>query len=149
LTLEVKQLLGEDQEYLRPMVRGLMQEILEAEMDECLQAGKHERTSERLGYRSGYYERSLTTPVGKVELRVPQDREGRFNTAVFESYQRSAKALVASMVEMYVRGVSTQKVAAITEQLCGHGFSASNVSRVVKRLDKELEQFAQRPLEEA
>ena len=137
LALGVKQLLGQDQDLLRPLVQGLVQglvqEVLEAEMDECLQAGKHERTARRLGYRSGYYERCLITRVGKLELRVPQDRESRFSTEVFESYQRRGKALVA----------------AITEQLCGHGFSASSVSRVVKKLDAQLEQFAQRPLEEA
>lgn len=149
LALEVKELLGADRDFLVPLVQAVVQEILEAEMDECLQAGKHERTAERLGYRSGYYERSLVTRVGRVELRVPQDRDGRFSTAVFERYQRSEKALVSAMVEMYVQGVSTRKVAAITEELCGHGFSASSVSRVVKKLDAELEQFAQRPLEEA
>jgi putative transposase len=130
-------------------VQGLLQEVLEAEMTECLQAGKGERTAQRLGYRSGYYERSLVTRVGKLELRVPQDREGRFSSEVFERYQRSEKALVAALAEMYVQGVSTRKVKAITEELCGHGFSASSVSRVTKKLDEELAQFARRPLEEA
>jgi putative transposase len=149
LALEVKELLGSDRDFLVPLVQGVVQEVLEAEMDECLQAGKHERTSGRLGYRSGYYDRGLITRVGRIELRGPQERAGRFSTEVVERYQRSEKALVAAMVEMYVQGVSTRKVAAITEELCGHGFSASSVSRVTKKLDAELEEFAQRPLEEA
>jgi putative transposase len=149
LALEVKELLGSDRAFLVPLVQGVVQEVLEAEMDECLQAGKHERTSGRLGYRSGYYERGLVTGIGRLELRVPQDRDGRFSTELFERYQRSEKALVAAMVEMYVQGVSTRKVAKITEALCGQRFSASSVSRVTRKLDAELEQFAQRPLEEA
>ena len=91
----------------------------EQEMTELLGAGKSERTSSRSGYRAGYYERSLVTRVGSIELRVPQDREGRFSTSVFERYQRSEKALVAAMAEMYFQGVSTRKVKAVTEELCG------------------------------
>jgi putative transposase len=146
---EWKEVWAGQEDFLRPLVQGLLQEVLEAEMTECLQAGKGERTAQRLGYRSGYYERSLVTRVGKLELRVPQDREGRFSSEVFERYQRSEKALVAALAEMYVQGVSTRKVKAITEELCGHGFSASSVSRVTKKLDEELAQFARRPLEEA
>lgn len=101
-----------------------MQEVLEAEMDEALGASKSERTPERLGYRSGYYGRTLVTRVGKLELRVPQDRAGRFSTELFERYQRSERALVATLAEMYVQGVSTRKVKAITEEPCGHAFSA-------------------------
>lgn len=118
-------------------------------MDEALQAAKSERNDSRLGYRSGYYGRSLITRVGKLELRVPQDRQGRFSTVVFERYQRSEKALVATLAEMYIQGVSTRKVKAITEELCGHQFSASAVSEIVKRLDEQLKEFAERHLEEA
>lgn len=145
---QVKTALAEDGDFLRALVQGVLQETLEAEMVECLQAGKYERTGDRVGYRSGYYERSLVTRVGKVELRVPQDRDGRFSTALFERYERCEKALMAALVEMYVQGVSTRKVAAVTEELCGHGFSASSISRVVKRLDDELQAFADRRLEE-
>ena len=139
---------AQDEDFLRPLVQRWVQEALEAEMDECLQARKGERTEQRLGYRSGSYERGLVTRVGKLELRVPQDRDGRFSTEVFERYQRSEKALVSALVEMYVQGVSTRKVKAITEQLCGHSFSASAVSRGTKKLDEELDKFAQRKLEE-
>jgi transposase-like protein len=96
-----------------------MQEMLEAEMTDAVGAEKGERTAARLGYRSGYYTRTLVTRVGKLELRVPQDRDGRFSTELFERYQRSEQALVATLAEMYVQGVSTRKVKAITEELCG------------------------------
>ena len=148
-SLDWEGVLGEQADFLRPLVQEVVQEVLEGEMTECLQAGKGERTEGRLGYRSGSYGRTLVTRVGKLELRVPQDRQGRFSTEVFERYQRSEKALVSALAEMYVQGVSTRKVKAITEELCGHAFSASTVSRINKRLDGQLASFAQRPLEES
>jgi len=80
-------------------------------------------------------------------LRVPQDRQGHFSTEVFERYQRSEKALVAALAEMYVQGVSTRKVKAVSEELCGHSFSASTISELNKTLDEELKRFARRKLE--
>jgi putative transposase len=146
---EVKALLAEDQDFLRPLVEAVLQELLEAKMTEVLGAERGARTPERLGYRAGYYGRTLITRVGKLELRVPQDRTGRFSTELFERYQRSEKALVAALAEMYVQGVSTRKVKAITEELCGHSFSASAISAINIRLDEELAQFAGRRLDEA
>jgi transposase-like protein len=90
----------------------------------------------------------LVTRVGHIELRVPQDRQGRFQTEFFERHQRSEKALVAVMLEMYVQGVSTRKVKTITEELCGYEFSSSTISRIVQKLDEELERLARRRLEE-
>ena len=107
---DLKKLLAEDRDLLKTIVEETLQQVLEAEMDEALQATKGERNENRLGYRSGYYGRTLVTRVGKIELRVPQDRQGRFRTEVFERYQRSEKALVAAMLEMYLQGVSTRKV---------------------------------------
>jgi putative transposase len=148
LKAQVKQILAEDQDLLKTLVAETLQQTLEAEMDEALAAEKSERTPNRLGYRSGYYSRTLVTRVGRIELRVPQDRQGRFRTEVFERYQRSEKALVMAMMEMYLQGVSTRKVKAVTEELCGHEFSSSTVSRVVARLDEELDKFSRRRLEE-
>src|SRR6266404_5796444 len=145
-TIDVKALLAGDEEFLRALVRTALQEVLQAEMTEVLGAEKGERTAGRLSYRSGYYGRTLITRVGKLELRVPQDREGRFSTELFERYQRSERALVAALAEMYVQGVSTRKVTAITEELCGHSFSASSISAINQRLDASLAQFAGRPL---
>jgi putative transposase len=148
-TIDVKALLAGDEEFLRALVRTALQEVLEVEMTQALGAEKSERTAGRLGYRSGYYSRTLVTRIGKLELRVPQDRDGRFSTELFERYQRSERALVAALAEMYVQGVSTRKVKAITEELCGHSFSASSISAINQRLDASLAQFAGRPLAEA
>ena len=144
-----KELMSEQEDFLRPLIREILQEVLETEMDEALGAEKGERTANRRGYRSGYYGRTLVTRVGKLELRVPQDRQGHFRTEVFERYQRSEKALVGAMTEMYVQGVSTRKVKVITEELCGHEVSASTISRLNVKLDEELERFAKRRLSEA
>ena len=101
---EMKSVLMEQKDFLAPGVQEAVQAILEVEMEACLQAGKHERNDQRLGYRSGYYRRRLITRVGPLVLRVPQDRSGRFSTQVFEQYQRSEKALVAALAQMYVQG---------------------------------------------
>jgi putative transposase len=145
----LKELLSRDEDFLRTAVQALVQEALEAEMTEAIGASRGERTEERLSYRSGYYGRTLITRVGTLELRVPQDRAGRFSTELFERYQRSEKALVGSLAEMYVQGVSTRKVKAVTEVLCGHSFSASSISQINKGLDASLKAFAERRLEEA
>ncbi|HVN77169.1 MAG TPA: IS256 family transposase [Thermoanaerobaculaceae bacterium] len=139
-------LVGDD--VFRELLRVTVQEVLEAEMEEAVGAGKWERTEDRLGYRSGYRGRTLVTRVGKLELRVPQDRAGRFSTELFERYQRSEKAFVSALAEMYIQGVSTRKVKAITEELCGHTVSASTVSAINAKLDEDLERFARRGLEE-
>jgi putative transposase len=144
---QIKDVLVGQKEFLQPVVQEAVQAVLEMEMEESLQAGKYERNEQRLGYRSGYYRRRLITRVGTIVLRVPQDRAGHFSTQVFEQYQRSEKALVAALAQMYVQGVSTRKVAAITEELCGHEFSASSISEITKRLDQQLEEFGRRQLE--
>jgi len=144
----LKALMAEDQDFLRHVVREAMQQILEAEMTDTVGAEPGERTELRLGYRAGHYPRTLITRVGKLELRVPRDRDGRFSTELFERYQRSEKALVSALAEMYVQGVSTRKVKAITEELCGHSFSASAISQINKGLDKSLSEFAHRHLDE-
>jgi transposase-like protein len=145
---DVKSEIAADQDYLRAMVQELVQDVLEAEMAEAVGAGRYERSAERRSLRSGYYGRNLITRVGTLELRVPQDRKGEFSTQVFERYQRSEKALVSALAEMYVQGVSTRKVKAITEELCGHSFSATAISDINKKLDHQLHQFATRRLEE-
>lgn len=144
---QFKQALKEDSDFLRPLIQTIAQELLEEEMNEAVGARKGERTANRLSYRSGHYPRTLVTRVGKIELMVPQDREGRFSTAIFERYQRSEKALVSALIEMYVQGVSTRKVGEVAKELCGHDFSASAISRMNKTLDEELKRFAERQLE--
>jgi putative transposase len=146
---DVKRHLEQDRDFLKELLREVIEETLEQQMDETLGAQKGERTSARIGYRSGYYSRTLITRVGKLELRIPQDRQGHFSPQLFERYQRSEKALVSALAEMYIQGVSTRKVKAVTEELCGHAFSASSISSIVKTLDDQLELFAHRRLEEA
>jgi len=148
-TVTIKALLERDEDFVRAAVQSLVQAALEAEMTEALGAGKGERSEGRLGYRSGYYSRALITRVGALELRIPQDRQGRFSTELFERYQRSEKALVGALAEMYVQGVSTRKVKAVTEALCGHEFSASSISAINKSLDESLQAFSERRLEDA
>src|SRR6516164_7714920 len=94
--IDVKELLQRDEDFLRAALQALAQAALEAEMTETIGAAKGERTEARLAYRSGYYSRSLITRVGTLELRVPQDRDGRFSTELFQRYQRSEKALVGT-----------------------------------------------------
>ena len=137
-----------DRDLMKALMKEALQEVLEGEMSEFLGAERGERTQARGGYRAGYYGRNLVTRIGKLELRVPRDRSGEFSTALFERYARSEKALVAALAEMYVQGVSTRKVKAITEELCGHRFSASAISTINKGLDDALARFAHRQLDE-
>ena len=146
--IDLKGLLARDEDFIRVAVEVLVQAALEAQMSEAIGAEKGERTETRVSYRSGYYSRSLITRVGTLELRVAQDRMGRFSTELFERYQRSEKALVGTLAEMYVQGVSTRKVKAVTEALCGHSFSASSISVINKSLDEGLKAFAERRLDE-
>ena len=145
---DLMKLLTED-DAMKHLLQKLLQEVLEAEMETALQDSKSERTGGRLGYRSGHYPRTLVTRVGKLELKVPQDRQGRFSTELFERYQRSEKALVAALMQMYVQGVSTRRVKTITEELCGHEFSASAISELNVKMDEELKRFMHRRLDEA
>jgi putative transposase len=142
------EVVAKDKDLLKALVKEALEQILQTEMTEFLGAAPGERSDGRSGYRAGYYGRGLITRVGKIELRVPRDRSGEFSTALFERFQRSEKALVSALAEMYVQGVSTRKVKAITEELCGHTFSASTISTINKGLDEALIKFARRRLTE-
>lgn len=144
----VQQILLDDPEFLREIVERVLQQLLEAEITKHLGAAPYERTDHRKGHRNGYKERTLKTRVGTLELMVPQDRDGTFSTSLFARYQRNEKALVLSLMEMYVEGVSTRKVKEVTEELCGTSFSKSMVSRLSTELDSELEAWRTRPLDE-
>lgn len=137
-----------DPGFLQGVVRGLVQELLELEMDEHLGAGRYERVASRRGYRSGHRPRKLLTRLGELELAVPTERSGRYRTRLFERYQRSEQAFLLTLQEMYLAGVSTRKVRQITEELCGTEVSASSVSRAVRRLDEDLTAWRSRRLSE-
>jgi putative transposase len=143
------EVLIDEPDFLREIVEKALQEMLEAAMTEHVNAAPFERSEARRGQRNGYKPRQLKTRVGTLSLLVPQDREGTFKPELFERYQRSEKALVTGLMEMYVEGVSTRKVKEITEALCGTGFSKSTVSRLAGNLDEELSAWRNRPLEAA
>jgi putative transposase len=124
----------------------LLNSLMEKERDEYINALSHERTESRIGYRNGYYERELITGTGSLKLRVPRTRDGEFSTSVFKKYQRCEQALILSMMEMVVNGVSTRKVTKIIEELCGKSVSKSFVSELTKSLDPIVNDWRNRPL---
>jgi transposase-like protein len=137
----------DEPDFLREIVERVLQQLLEAQMDQHVGAAPYERSESRTGQRNGYKPRMLRTRVGTLNLLVPQDREGTFSTSLFSRYQRNEKALVLALMEMYVEGVSTRKVGEVTEELCGTDFSKSTVSRLASQLDGELEAWRSAPLE--
>jgi transposase-like protein len=148
ITAATQSILTDDPDFLRCVVERVVQEVLEAEMTAHLHAEPYERNATRTGYRNGYKPRQLNTRVGTLSLQAPQDRDGTFSTQLFARYQRSEKALVLALMEMYVEGVSTRKVREITEVLCGTSFSKSLVSELAGQLDMELDAWRNRPLTE-
>lgn len=140
-------LLG-SQDGLAKLVEAVLNQVLEVQITESLGADRHERTDERQGYRNGYRARTLFTRVGPVTLLVPQTRDGGFSTDIFKRYQRSEQAFVLALMEMVVQGVSTRKVSAITEELCGASFSKSTVSALCAGLDPRVRAFNERRLED-
>ena len=135
-----------DKNGLAELLEAILNPILEAQAVEQLGAERYERNEERKGYRNGYRLRPLYTRVGTLTLRVPQLRNGSFSTEIFARYQRSEQALVLSLMEMVVNGVSTRKVTRITEELCGVSFSKSRVSQLCTALDARVRAFNERPL---
>ena len=128
------------------LLESVLNQILQAEATEQLQAEPYECTGDRRGYRNGTYPHRLTTRVGALTLRVPRLRDGKFSTEMFARYQRSEQALVLAMMEMVINGVSTRKVSLVTEELCGTHFSKSTVSELCKKLDPVVESWNHRPL---
>lgn len=133
---------------VRTMLQQLAQNAIDHEFEQFIGAGRWKRTEQRRGWRNGAKPRIWRTRVGSLELLIPKDREGRFQPSLFARYERSEKALVLALIEMYVKGVSTRKVTDIVEQLCGLSVSASQVSVLVKRLDTELAAWRGRSLGE-
>jgi putative transposase len=124
----------------------VLNEFMEKERDDYLKAAPYERAVERRDYRNGYYERELLMSIGNITLKVPRTRNGEFSTTVFEKYSRCDQAMVLSMLEMVVNGVSTRKVTNIVEQLCGKNVSKSFVSSLTQKLDPLVNEWAGRPL---
>ena len=125
----------------------LFNELMENQRDEYCKVDPYERDENRTAQRNGYYQRDLTTRIGTINLNVPRTRDGNFSTDIFERYQRNEKALVTTMLEMYVSGVSTRKVGQVVETLCGKSVSKSYVSSITKLLDEEVFKFQQRRID--
>jgi len=144
---QLEDLLEIDSENLLAEILQLgLQQLMELERDQHIGAGHYERSDQRRTSRNGYKPRRLYTRVGTLHLRVPQTRDGEFYPSILQRYQRSEKALVAALAEAYVQGVSTRKMAKVTERLLGKEFSASTISRFSEQLDAELEAWRGRPL---
>jgi transposase-like protein len=131
------------------LLEQVLDQVLQAQVTEALQAKPFERTEERQGYRNGFKPRTMTTRVGRLVLSVPQVRDGKFSPELFSRFQRSEQALVLALIEMVVNGVSTRKVAKVTEELCGTEFSKSMVSELCKRLDPLVKGWNERPFSQA
>lgn len=130
------------------LLETVLNQVLQAQVTEQVAAERHERTGERRGYRNGSYPHHMTTRVGSLTLRVPRIRDGSFSTELFARYQRSEQAFVLALMEMVINGVSTRKVSAITEELCGATFSKSTVSDLCQQLDPVIEAWNNRSLAE-
>jgi len=128
------------------MLRVLLNSLMQAERSKYLQAEEYERTEDRTGHANGYKPKTVRTRLGEITFAIPQVREGGFYPAALEKGLRSERALVTTLAEMYVQGVSTRKVKAITEELCGIEISASQVSRATAQLDAALQEWRERPL---
>ena len=140
-------MLGNREDAVAKLLKKVFDAVLQAQASDQLNADPYERSDERTSYRNGYRTRSLTTRVGTLFLHIPKFRDGNFSTELFERYQRSEKALLLSLMEMVIQGVSTRKVTEITETLCGTSFSKSTVSALCQNLDPIVESFRHRPLE--
>lgn len=135
-------------EAIPELIRVLLNNLMQVERTQHLQAGEYERTETRKGHANGYKPKTVKTRVGEITFAIPQVREGGFYPSALEKGMRSERALVAALAEMYVKGVSTRKVKAITEELCGVEISAMQVSRATAELDAVLQEWRERPLGE-
>ncbi len=151
MSMALAELLGKinmNTDFLREGVRVLAQALMELEVTQQLGAGRHERTGERTGHRNGYRERTWDTRVGTIALQVPRVRDGGYIPSLLEPRRRSERALLAVVQEAYVQGVSTRRVDALVQAMGMEGISKSQVSRVCQDLDREVDTFRSRRLED-
>jgi len=142
----VELLIEQGLDALPELIRVIINATMQAEREQYLGAAPYERTESRRGYANGYKNKTVTTRVGRIMFEVPQTRDGGFYPQALEKGLRSERALTMAMAEMYVQGVSTRKVAAITEQLCGVGLSSMQVSRAAAQLDDALGAWREREI---
>jgi transposase-like protein len=130
------------------LLRVLINNAMQVERSKYLQAEEYERTEERVGHANGYKPKTVRTRIGDITFAVPQVREGGFYPSALEKGMRSERALMCALAEMYIQGVSTRKVKAITEELCGVEISAEQISRATAQLDGVLQEWRERSLGE-
>lgn len=142
----LEQIATEGLDAIPEMLRIIINTAMQAERQQYLGVGPYERSAQRRGQANGYKPKTVTSRVGQITFAVPQVRDGNFYPQALEKGLRSERALTLTLAEMYVQGVSTRKVAAITEQLCGCGISSSQVSRATAQLDEVLQAWRERRL---
>lgn len=138
---------SELKELVRGSVEETLNELLEKEAEALTQAARYERNEARQGYRSGHYDRNLTTTSGEVTLHMPRLKGITFETAIIERYRRRESSVEEALIEMYLAGVSVRRVEDITEALWGTKVSASTVSELNKKAYVHIEEWRNRPLQ--
>ena len=138
---------GQIKELVRGSVEETLNELLEAEAEKLTQAARYERSEARQGYRSGHYDRNLTTTSGNVTLHMPRLKGISFETAIIERYRRWESSVEEALIEMYLAGVSVRRVEDITEALWGSKVSASTISELNKKAYVNIEAWRNRPLQ--
>ena len=142
----LEQIAGQGLDYVPELIRIIVDNAMLLERQKRVNAAPFERSPDRRGHANGFKPKTVATRVGKITFAVPQVREGNFYPQALEKGLRSERALKLALAEMYVQGVSTRKVAAITEQLCGFEVSSTQVSQAAAELDEQLQAWRERPL---
>jgi transposase-like protein len=137
----VEQIAEHGLEYLPELIRTMVNAAMQVERQRYLRAEHYERSEDRQGHANGYKDKTVKTRVGEITFSIPQVREGGFYPEALEKGLRSERALTLTLAEMYIQGVSTRKVAAILERMCGSKVSSSEVSQAAKKLDEKLEEW--------
>ena len=147
-TSMIEELAQNGLEVIPELVRVILNNVMQVERSQYLQANAYERTEDRQGHANGYKPKTVRTRLGDITFAIPQVREGGFYPSALEKGMRSERALLIALAEMYVQGVSTRRVKAITEELMGVEISAMQVSRAAQQLDEVLQEWRERPLGE-
>jgi transposase-like protein len=144
----LEQIAAQGFDILPELIRIVVNAAMEAQRQQYLGVAPYQRSSERQGHANGFKPKTVKTRLGEIDFSIPQVREGGFYPSALEKGIRSERALTLALAEMYVQGVSTRKVAAVVEQLCGSAVSSAQVSRAARMLDEVLETWRSRPLGE-
>src|SRR5690348_1889105 len=142
---EITELLAEHGfDGLASAVTALLNAVMKIERSHALRAGPYQRSEQRTGHANGFKPRTIHTRIGPLTVEVPQTRGVEFYPSALEKGIRSERALKLAVAEMYVQGVSTRKVAAVTEQFRGLEDNSTQVSRAAEALDVELDKWRDR-----